>query len=251
VAESTEPAFIFDDLALAKSAIDWTEANLPPFKERMREWVNLNIRTKTVELDENPTHDMIIGYEREPFPLSFSVEYGAYINVIRSSLDIMACAVATRHNITQLDNVYFPVASSEDKFIGGNYKGHQFIERLPKPERDRFVSLKPYKGGDNDIWLLHHLDIERKHRRLLVEPRISGLKVMGWGLNIIPINGEVGANGETALFFAAKGAQFTNFQITAAVAINESSLAIRQEAWSALKRLSDKARSILTEFSLN
>ena len=50
----------------------------------MEDWVNLNISTKTIELDTNPTHNMLVAYERQQFPLGFSVEFGAYINVILS-----------------------------------------------------------------------------------------------------------------------------------------------------------------------
>jgi hypothetical protein len=39
----------------------------------------------------------------------------------------------------------------------------------PLPELDRRLieSLKPYKGGNQGLWALHHFDILRKHRRLL------------------------------------------------------------------------------------
>jgi hypothetical protein len=79
---------MFDDLAFALSAIDWADSQFPSFKERMQIWVNENIRIAIRELEENPTHNMLIAFEQTPLPFAFSVEFGAYINVLRSALDI-------------------------------------------------------------------------------------------------------------------------------------------------------------------
>jgi hypothetical protein len=98
---------------------------------------------------------------------------------------------------------------------------------------------------------LHHLDIERKHRRLLsVEPKIAAFNIMGWGLDIIPIPGEVGANGETALFFVSKDAPIylAQFKMTTVIAITEPSLGIHQQAGRMLERFSTKVRSIISSF---
>jgi hypothetical protein len=116
------------------------------------------------------THNLVVALEKEPFPLSFNVEFGAYLTTIRSSLDILAVAVARRYptKITRVDDVYFPTAASESEFRTGKQKWRKFIDALPQTERAKFESLKPYPGGDGEaLRLLHQLDIERKHHRLL------------------------------------------------------------------------------------
>lgn len=88
-----------DDLAFAHSAINWTQSNLPAFKERMEDWVKSNVYICRRQIEENPTHDLVLVVEREMLPLEVSAEFGAYINTIRSALDILAYALAQRHGI--------------------------------------------------------------------------------------------------------------------------------------------------------
>ena len=50
-------------------------------------------------------------------PLAFSVEAGAYINAIRSSLDILAMALVRRHGLAiPEDKVSFPFFRTEEAF---------------------------------------------------------------------------------------------------------------------------------------
>ena len=241
---------IFDDLVFALAAVDWAEAQLPSFNERMQNWVDTNLDKRIEHLENNPTHDMLVAFQMEEFPLHFSVEFGAYINVIRSSLDILACAVAQRHGITKLDNVYFPIARDADRFSVGNYKGHEFIKAISVRNREIFESFKPYGGGNSALWQMHNLDVERKHRRLLsVEPKVANFWTVGWG-EIIPISGDIGANGETALCFFAKGGIYPQMHLTGAIAVIEPHLGMREQAGHALKRFCAEARKIITAFKL-
>ena len=127
------------------------------------------------------THNLIIGVEKELLPLSFHVEVGAYINVIRSSLDILAMALVRRHNLTiSEDRVYFPIARSEIEFTDKKWKGRKLLDALPTKERELIEALKPFQGGSHAIWTLHHLDIVRKHRQLLsVALRPISIVLMG------------------------------------------------------------------------
>jgi hypothetical protein len=135
--------------------------------------------------------------------------------------------------------------------FAGNYKGHQFVERLPPSERKRFELLKPYKGGDNNIWALHHLDIERKHKRLLtVIPAIATLDIGGWGLDARNAPADTGRNDETGLCYLAKGAHPTEIHFSTKISIREEALGQRQQAWLALERLSTRAREIILSFKL-
>jgi hypothetical protein len=74
---------MIDDLAFAKSALDWAETQIPSFKERLQGRANENIHIASVDFENNPSQSMLVAREREPIPLSFSVEFGAYLNVIQ------------------------------------------------------------------------------------------------------------------------------------------------------------------------
>src|SRR5205807_7666926 len=91
----------------------------------------------------------------------------AYINTLRSSLDILATSLAARSGVCKPEDAYFPVARSETAFNAGNYKGSKFVKGLPGAERAIIEALKPYKGGNEPLYALHQLDIMRKHRRLI------------------------------------------------------------------------------------
>jgi len=85
-----------DDLLHAQAAVDWAVSNLPSFQERLYAWIAANIHIFLKETEPQIPHNVLVAVQKEPLPLTFNVEAGAYINVIRSSLDILAVALARR-----------------------------------------------------------------------------------------------------------------------------------------------------------
>ena len=84
--------------------------------------------------------------------------------------------------MTKFDDIYFPVAKNASNWATANRRRDMFLRLLTPDERAVIDSLKPYKGGDPDIWPLHRLDIERKHSRLLVvEPKPAMFAVRDFG----------------------------------------------------------------------
>jgi hypothetical protein len=158
-----------DDLLHAKASVEWAVAQFP-VQSRLDAWLNININVSVKELPPDSQNNLIIATEKEAIPLTFNVEVGTYINAIRSSLDILASALAARHCPLLIDEAYFPMASSPERFASGNYKGSKFIKALPIKERDIFKSLNPYKGENEFLYALHNLDVVRKHVRLLTVP---------------------------------------------------------------------------------
>jgi hypothetical protein len=80
------------DLLEAQASVDWAVEQLLPFHQRLEANVVIEIR----DVPPPATHNPIVAVERELLPISFSVEAGAYINAIRSSLDILAMALVRR-----------------------------------------------------------------------------------------------------------------------------------------------------------
>jgi hypothetical protein len=156
------------DLLEAQASVAWAVSQLPDLAKRLDAWLERGVTTELRDPGAHATHNLIIGVEKELLPLSFNVEVGAYINVIRSSLDILAMALVRRHNLSiEEDKVFFPIANSESRYASAKWTGRKFINALPANERAIIESLKPYQGGSHEIWALHQLDILRKHRRLL------------------------------------------------------------------------------------
>jgi hypothetical protein len=169
------------DLLEAQASADWALSQLPGLAKRLDEWMDRSIVMELRNPGAVAEHNLIIGVQKEPLPLSFNVEVGAYINALRSGLDILAAALVRRHRLPFDENdVYFPIAWNEATFTKQSWPGRKFIDALPANEREIIASLRPYKGGSAPLWALHHLDIVRKHRRLLtVLPRPITITLQG------------------------------------------------------------------------
>jgi len=98
------------DLSPAQASVDWAVAQLPAFQGRLDIWLRDNIQVVVKELPADTPNNVILAVEKEPLPLAFNVEAGAYINAIRSSLDILAATLASRRRPALVDDAYFPVA---------------------------------------------------------------------------------------------------------------------------------------------
>ena len=191
-----------NDLLHAQSSIDWAVAQLPSFNKRLSIWLKDNIVISVRDPDPNGPNEFVVAVEKAPFPLAFMVEAGAYINAIRSSLDILATSLAYRYRIPKPEDHYFPVAPSKTIFESlRGYKGSEFVQGLPQSERVKIESLKPYEGGNKALWALHRFDIVRKHRRLISPAILLNLvTVKAWGFQPtdvftmvsrwVPIHGE-------------------------------------------------------------
>jgi hypothetical protein len=129
-------------------------------------------------------NSVLVAVQREELPRSFNVEVGAHPNAIRSSLDILASVLAARNGICKPEDAAFPISKSEAEFRRHGSRAAHFLAGLPTAERSRLEPLKPYQGGNDDLWSLHQLDNMQKHRRLLiVTPEPELFSVQGSGVH--------------------------------------------------------------------
>jgi hypothetical protein len=242
-----------DDLVYAQAAVDWAMAQLPSLNERIEAWLALNVEMVVRDQPPPAPYDMLVAVEKAPLPLAFSIEVGSYVNVIRSSLDMLATALAARYGVTRPEDAYFPVSNSAAAFASGGDKGSKFVKGLPDAERTIIERLKPYQGGNETLWALHRLDIMRKHRRLLdIEIRplqigVTGLKPPGDDYQPIA-TGYIRVNNETALGLIRKGATGYNVKVFPHVAFNEAEPRTREPIVRALSRFAGYAGGIIRRF---
>jgi hypothetical protein len=112
------------DLLEAEASVAWVVSQLPDLAKRLDAWLERGVSTELRDPGAHATHNLIIGVEKELLPLSFNVEVGAYINVIRSSLDILAMVLVRRYNLDiKEDKVFFPIARSESHFVSTKWEG--------------------------------------------------------------------------------------------------------------------------------
>lgn len=238
------------DFLDARASVDWAVSQFPSLQERLDAWLDLNVSIVIKELDANTPNNVIVAVEKEPLPRAFTVEVGLYINAIRSALDILATTLAQRYGITgrDLDGIYFPIAASAAKFGFGDYKGAKLIKLIPAPERAIIESLNPYKGGNDTLWTLHHLDIARKHKRL-IGVEISPAKFRFQGMGFTPIaSGWMPVNDETVLGLIDKMAPKPKIEYAAHVVITEADPPFRKSVIPALDEFADCANLIIDLF---
>ena len=241
-----------NDLLAARASVDWAVAQLPAFQSRLDAWLKGNIDVVVKELPADTPNNVILAMEKEPLPLAFQVEAGAYINTIRSSLDILAATLAQRHCPALIDDSYFPIVRSAEIFAARRYKGHKLIKALPATERAVIESLKPYKGGNHLLYALHLLDIVRKHRRLLTaEIHPAKLRIEGSSTTFRPLLKGWMRSGddETVIAFLAKGAPMPQIKLVMQVSINETTYLEHQSITAALSEFADLANSIIARFA--
>jgi hypothetical protein len=243
-----------DDLLDARAAVDWAVAQTAAFDDRIKSWTSVNFDVRIEDTPAPASHNRVIALLKEPLPRVFNVEFGAYLNAIRTSLDILAVALAKRHRVTQLSDVYFPVAKSALAFAAGNYKGSKFVNGLPGVDRRIIESLEPYQRGHKYLWDLHNLDIVRKHHRLIdlstrpvgfgranstTEDFVPNPSLKDWTLSV---------NQETEIGTIRKGRDNDYIKLFPAVACAEPGSVFRYPIPAAIFSFSEAVNSIIALF---
>ena len=101
-----------------------------------------------------------------PFPSEIPGVLGDVLHNLRTTLDHLAYRlVYDSTGVAPPTHIYFPIADSE-----ADYR-HRRDRQLQGASADAIVAIdemKPYRGGNDDLWRLHRLDIVDKHRRILL-----------------------------------------------------------------------------------
>jgi hypothetical protein len=84
---------------------------------------------------------------------------------LRASLDLLIWQLIEANGVTPDRKDAFPITDSEEAFE----KVVSVMERrISKEAVETLRAVKPYTGGNDDLWRLHHLDIADKHRVLAI-----------------------------------------------------------------------------------
>jgi len=156
------------DLLDAKAAIDWASAQLPILVKRIGVWRQSKPYTIVIDADSEPGKKLYRLANIKPLDPLIHAETGVILHSIRSSLDLLACALAARNGHPNSKSTHFPIWASEEEFLTNrDPRPLEKIKRLSDVHKGMVKALKPYPRGNDLLCALHELDLTRKHRRLL------------------------------------------------------------------------------------
>jgi hypothetical protein len=111
--------------------------------------------TRTVVLGEEPPYEL---------PLIA----GDAVHNLRSALDLLVWQLVLANDGTPSERDAFPIAKDSAAYVN---RANEALAQVSDAARSQIDLLKPYDGGNDDLWHVHRLDIADKHRLLLVVAR--------------------------------------------------------------------------------
>ncbi len=154
------------DLQDAYGAIDWTNSQLPLIEQEIESWRSLP--PYEIVAEDDPTIGKkllrlrIIRY----LPPTLNAAVGSCINSLRTSLDLLASALAIRNGKRPSSSRHFPFAQTATDFMHPDYVAKR-KKWLSPADLAIVEAAQPYRGGNDFLYALHQLDILRKHERLM------------------------------------------------------------------------------------
>lgn len=129
------------------------------------------------EHEEESSGDLIyrVRVHAQP-PTEWSGLVGDIVHNARSALDHLAHALVLQGGGTPDESTTFPVA---DQPTGYGDKLRRGLRGATPASRDAVRALTPWRGGDDELWRLHRLDIIDKHRLLVPVGAAHGGIVLG------------------------------------------------------------------------
>lgn len=163
-----------DDLREAYSAVYWAIAHIPVLQERLISWQRSGPYKPVMQADPNdPEWELLTVEQVKSLDPLISGDIGAIINSIRTALDILMYAVLARYTPKPKDKTHFPICATVTQFLD-IVTMMETKKRIGPMEAAAIKDTRAYRGGDPLLYVLHQLDILRKHERLLViEPAMN------------------------------------------------------------------------------
>ena len=238
------------DLLPAKAVVDWAVSQLPIFEQRIVTWLEGSPYRYVREFDAQRCKDAIKVKIDTPLPLIVNAEAGIIIHSIRSSLDLLAVALAERNGHLAPKDVYFPICESLTAFLdtrpGG---GAKKIARLSDADKLVIENLKPYQGGNDLLYSLHKMDVLRKHQSLIATHADLGRMTLGGpGIDAeFPVSWPSFEN-ETVLVWIARDAPNYDLDITCEITLTQTPTLVRMPAADSLRNFASLAYTIINLF---
>ena len=151
------------NLADSESKLDWARTRFPTLRDAVGRFVESEPCEFFNEPSQDRTNTDIKLRLKKPIPREVSHIVGDIIHNLRSSLDYAACDLAELNGAKAIESVYFPFGKTSELF---EKSAKEKLRKLSPEAKEHIRTLKPYRGGNEKLWLIHYLDLGDKHRRL-------------------------------------------------------------------------------------
>jgi len=238
------------DLLDAYAAVDWAISHLPSLQKRFKSWLDTPPYIFVEELHPEMGQKLFKLKIDTPLPGVINAEVGAVINSIRSGLDLLASAIAQRNGKHPCADFHFPIYSSIQDFIDPLNEAKR-KKWMSERERSIIENLKPYSGGNDLLVGLHHLDITRKHTRLVeihLIPSAITVSPAAYAQGMQFPSSWPGFKDDAVIAWTNADATDCNFQIPAEITFNEAGFLSRQPIMSVLRDFARMADLIIEMF---
>jgi hypothetical protein len=202
----------------------------------------------------------------ENTPAELSVIVGDALHNLRSALDHLMLLITLANGQPPGDNLYFPVSDSVAKHAK---KQKDLLAKIGSTAAIQMDGIKPYKGGNDDLWRLHKLNNIHKHRLLVtvgsafhwvdIGPQLHNhlQKAVAGAYEIPPIprihltpaNKMCPLKQGDELFVDAPGAEPQNLQFGLAVAFGEPGIAEGESVTDSFKAFVPLVEQIVNQFA--
>ena len=240
-----------DDLRGALDAVRWAEAHIPALQQRFEFWQRRDPYEIVVEPDpDDAKWEFLAAYLRTPIDSLITGDVGAIINAARTALDILMFSVLSRHRVKPRGNTHFPIFTASSDFLS-RVNMLETKKRITAAEATAIKSTKAYRGGDAFLYPIHHLDIMRKHMRLLIvqplleKARLTVLGAASFSYYRVMQDKTIFYRLPARSFRPTKGNTF----LTAEIFFDEPTLlATKQPAIGVLRNFTNRARALIEDF---
>lgn len=114
---------------------------------------------------------------KESIPEDISLIAGDAIHNIRASLDILIFQMIGK-SARKPKRIQFPFANSQEDFENEIQRGELYL--AGEHVVDYIRKIRPYKGGDDLLSSLHSLDIQDKHKNIIMVHNLSHVRGDVW-----------------------------------------------------------------------
>ena len=151
-------------LAFIREKVDRAKQHIHDLKVARERFLAEEPARFATKFDSQTGEELLYITHLRPPPAAFGLMAGDAIHNLRSALDHLAWQLVLANGQTPGNQTAFPIFDDAARYQAGR---NRYIQGMAQSAVDAIDATKPYKGGNDALWVLHRLDIADKHHALL------------------------------------------------------------------------------------